>query len=223
MIINNHKIAPGENLTCASLTGANLTGADLSGADLANTNLTGANLTEADLSGANLTDANLKLANLINANLTCANLTRANLAGAGLAWANLTGATLTEADLANTNLTGANLTGTCLDPEAPVPYLTDKEILDAGLEIEGDLVYGWRTKTSIHCGYTMYELGECHEAPWFSVCRETSCHSGIYLASKEWLDHEYGEYSRVRCYCRRDELIHARDKWRCKRLWVVAS
>ena len=162
-------------------------------------------------------------ANLAEANLACVNLTRANLAWADLTETCLVEANLTDANLTGADLTGANLNGTCLDPEAPVPELTDKEILRAGLEIEGDLVYGWRTRFSIHCGYTMYEPGKCYTAPWFSVCQGTSCHPGIYLASKEWLDHEYGEYSRVRCYCRRDELIHAGNKWRCKRLWVVAS
>jgi len=193
MIINCHKIEPYANLAWANLARANLTDA----------NLNGANLTD-----ANLTDANLTWASLTEANLTRANLTNAKLIDANLTWA---------------NLTNANLTGTCLDPEAPVPYLTDEEILRAGLEIDGDLVYGWRTKISIHCGRTMYEPDKCYTAPWFSVCQERSCHPGIYLAGKEWLVHEYGGYSRVRCYCRRDELIHARDKWRCKRLWVVAS
>ena len=170
---------------------------------------------------ASLARANLTRANLTNAHLTRANLTNAHLFKANLAEANLAGADLTGANLAGADLTNANLTGTCLDPEAPVPGLSDEEILRAGLEIDGDLVYGWRTKISIHCGDTTYEPGKCYEAPWFSVCQETSCHPGIYLTSEEWLDYKYGERSRVRCYCRRDELIHAGDKWRCKRLWVV--
>ena len=150
-----------------------------------------------------------------------ADLARADLKGANLTRADLTNANLTKADLTNADLTGANLTGTCLDPKATVPAPTDDEILDAGLEIVGDLVYGWRTRISAHCGDMVYKPGKCYTVPWFSVCQETDCHPGIYLARKEWLDHEYGEYSHVRCYCRRDELIHARDKWRCKRLWVV--
>jgi len=162
--------------------------------------------------------ANLAWASLAWADLAWADLTEANLTGADLTGANLTETCLVEADL-----TGANLTETCLDPKATVPELSDEEILGAGLEIEGNLVYGWRTKTSIHCGHTQYKPGKCYEAPWFSVCQERSCHPGIYLAGEEWLVHEYGEYSRVRCYCRRDELIHAGNKWRCKRLWVVKS
>ena len=160
------------------------------------------------------------------ADLSWVDLRGANLTRADLTRANLNGADLTEARLTKTDLTGANLTNTCLDPNAPVPGLSDEEILRAGLRIEGDLVYGWRTKISIHCGRTQYEPGKCYEAPWFSVCQETECHPGIYLASEEWLNCWYPlkwGLKRVRCYCRRDELIHAKDKWRCKRLWVVAS
>ena len=192
-----YKIAPDADLANADLADTDLANTDLADADLAWANLTGANLTGANLTGANLTEVNLTNANLTNANLT-------------------------EACLAEAIFTGANLTGTCLDPNAPVPELTDDEILDARLEIGGDLVYGWRTKTSIHCGYTMYEPGWRYEAPYFSVCQKTECHPGIYLDSEAWLSRAYPLHNRVYCYCRRDELIHAGNKWRCKQLWVVA-
>jgi hypothetical protein len=167
-----------------------------------------ANHSEADFSGADFSGADLCGAHLHRANYSNADFR---------------GAILNHTHLYYTELTGANLTGTCLDPEAPVPELTDKEILDAGLEIRGDLVYGWRTKISQHADSTVYGIGREYRAPWFSVCRYTDCHPGLYLASWEWLRKRYTYQPRVRCYCRRDELVHAGDKWRAKRLWIVEN
>ena len=153
-----------------------------------------------------------------------ANLSGVNLSGVNLSGVNLSGANLSGAYLGWVCLRGAILTGTCLDPTAPVPNITDAEIDAAGLEINDDLVYGWRTAQSQHCGDTIYEPGQCYTAPAFSVCRDTPCHPGLYLAGWDWLrGSSYGNCVLVRCYCRRDELVHAGDKWRCKRLWVVAS
>jgi hypothetical protein len=112
------------------------------------------------------------------------------------------------------------LGGTVCDPNAPIPVIPNQEIVDAGLEIEGDRVYGWRTRYSQHCGNQQYKPGQCYEAPVFSVCTKTDCHPGIYLAGREWLEKDYAGLS-VRCYCMRNELVHAGDKWRCKRLWIV--
>ena len=204
------------DLTKASLAGANLTGADLTKASLAWANLAGAYLTRANLAGANLAGADLTRANLAGADLT-----KASLAGADLTGADLTKAYLTGAKLAWANLAGAKLAGTILDPAAPVPPVTDEEITAAGLEIRGEQVWGWRTATSQHCGLTAYVPGQCYEAPWFSVDTKTDCHPGIYLAGKAWLDENYPDKPHVRCYCLRSELVHAGDKWRAKRLWVV--
>jgi hypothetical protein len=204
-----------------------LSSVDFHYADLCNIDLVNACLHDLNLRGTNLRGTNLRGANLSGANLRGANLSGANLYGtslrdADLSDANLRGANLNGANLRGAKLTGANLTNTCLDPEAPIPELTDKEILDAGLEIRGDLVYGWRTRVSQHVGSTEYEVGKEYQAPWFSVCQKTECHPGLYLASREWLWDNYGfTHNEVHCYCRRDELVHVGDKWRAKRLWIV--
>jgi len=174
----------------AYLSGANLWGANLSGADLAGANLSGANL-----SGANLSEADLRGANLLEANLSGAYLRGANLSGAYLSW-------------------------TCLDPDAQLPAISDEEITQAGLEIDGDWVYGWRTKRSQVVGNAIYEPG-IYTAPVFSVDTETSCHPGIYIAGEAWLRDNYPGTDIVRCRCRRIELLHAGDKWRCKQLEVL--
>jgi hypothetical protein len=99
-----------------------------------------------------------------------------------------------------------------------------KDIKAAGFKVKGKLVYGWRTQRSQYCGSQEYVPGRCHKAPVFSVDKSTPCHPGIYLASKkDWLEKEYGkDIKLVQCFCRKDELVHAGDKWRCKRLWIVA-
>jgi hypothetical protein len=192
---------------------ADLRGADLQGADLGRARLQGANL-----QGADLRDANLRGANLSFARLQDADLQGANLRGASLCCANLRGA----------NLQNANLQNTCLAPDAVCAALpTDEDITQAGLELHGDRVYGWRTKTSRHCGSTVYEVGKEYEAPWFSADPTASCHPGLYLAGKEWLEENYPDVEVVRVYCLRSELVHAGtepdDKWRARRLWVVAA
>jgi hypothetical protein len=203
----------GANLVGADLTGAVLVDANLVRAVLEGANLVGANLVRADLYGASLVDANLTGAVLEGANLVCANLVRADLYGASLRDANLTGAVLE----------GADLYGTCLDPEAPIPPITDEQLLESGLEPRGDRVYGWRTSTSRYVGSTQYvERPDPYVAPYFSVS-PTECHPGIYLASREWLrTNDYGE-PLVRCYCLRAELHRAGDKYRCRRLWIVGD
>ena len=200
MIVRGHMIEPGADLTGANLPGANLRWADLRGADL-----TGADLREANLRGANL---------------RWADLYGANLYGANLPGANLSGANLREA-----NLYRADLRGTCLDPQAPVPVLTDEAARAAGLEPDGDRVWGWRTARSTHCGdehYTPHR--EPYVAPWFSVDAETECHPGRYLAGLEQLRAFSGRGHRaVRCWCLRSELVIAGGKCRCKRLWITAQ
>ena len=220
----------GANLRWANLAGANLTGADLTGADLREAylfgaDLFGADLTGADLSGADLRGANLYRADLFGADLSGANLCRADLRGANLRWANLAGATLFGANLHWANLAGAGLSGadlsdTCLDPNAPVPAITDAEITAAGLETRDDRIYGYRTLRSLYCGDTEYTPGE-HVASVFSVDRHTECHPGIYFASREWLVEKHPQESLVRCYALRTETVHAGGKWRAKRIWVT--
>jgi hypothetical protein len=159
----------------------------------------------ADFTGADFTGADLRIANLTGANLGDADLKRADLRGA---------------DLTGANLTGANLSGTCLDHEAPIPPIDDDVLLDAGLEIVGDRVYGWRTARSQHVGSTVYSPGSEHVAPWFSVA-ETECHPGIYLAGEVWLDRNAVDLPRVRCWTLRNDLHRAGDKFRCRKLNVV--
>ena len=211
----------GANLERACLAGANLVGACLADAYLA-----GANLAGACLAGAHLERACLAGANLVGACLTGAHLERANLMYAYLAGANLAGAHLERAHLeraypADANLTGAHLAGTCLDPAAPIPPIADEEILAAGLELDGDDVHGWRTRLSQHVGEQEYVPGQAYEAPVFSVA-PTGCHPGLYLAGEAWLRREYPEAPLVRVRTRRVDLHHGDNKWRCRRLTVLA-
>ena len=189
-------------------------------------NLGGASLVSANLSGANLRSADLRDADLVSANLVSADLRGADLSGADLSDADLRSADLRSADLSGVNLrradlSGANLAGTCLDPAVPVPALTDAELDAAGLELDGPWVLGWRTARSMHVGSTVYAPGSSHVAPWFSVDVEMPCHPGIYLASRDWIDREFGGSAVVRCRALRAELVHAGDKWRAKRLWIA--
>jgi hypothetical protein len=211
----------GANLKGASLAEADLTGADLYRADLYRTYLYSADLAGANLSGADLSWATLRGANLYRADLAGTNLYRADLAGASLSGANLRGANLRGANLKRADLAGTNLTGTVLDPRNVVPEIDDEVIKEAGLVISGDQIYGWRTHESIFVGQQVYASGECYEAPYFSTCCETSCHPGIYLAGENTMWEAYPDEVLVRCYCLRSELVHARDKWRAKRLWIV--
>ena len=185
---------------------ADLTRANLTGAHLTKANLTGAYLSEAYLSGANLSGANLSRANLTRANLYRANLYRAFLSGA-----NLTGANLSRAILSNT----------ILDPNLKCPAYSDSDIETTGLEIDNDKIYGYRTKKSQHCGSTIYEPGQCYEAPYFSICQNTSCHPGLYLASKSWLAENYPDVEYVKCYALRNEIVISGGKIRAKRLWIA--
>ena len=183
---------------------ANLSGADLSGADLSRADLYGADLSEANLSGANLSRAYLSKANLSKADLSGANLSRAGLS---------------EANLSKADLSKANLSKTCLDPENLIPEIEDSSIIFAGLEIDGEYVYGYRTKESQHVTGTTYEVG-VYTVPWFSI-DITECHPGIYLASREWLDRNYSGKKIVRCRTLRKDLHKAGEKWRTRRLEVL--
>lgn len=189
----------------ADLEAVYLRGADLAGADLRAAHLAGAYLAHADLAGAILAGCDLAGACLTGANLVGANLTAANLAGA-----NLEGA----------NLKGTNLEGSCLDPAAPVPPITDADILAAGLEITGEYVIGWRTRTSRYVGVCEYIPGQTYEALVFSVS-STSCHPGLYLAGREWLARMYPDAEIVHVRSRRCDLHHVGDKWRTRRLEVL--
>jgi hypothetical protein len=128
-------------------------------------------------------------------------------------------------NLQGANLRSANLEGTCLDPSAPVPPISDQDLLDAGFEIQGEgeveYVVGWRTKYSQHVGSNTYESGKEYTAPHFSVCTYTDCHPGLYLAGIAYLDAYYKRAERVQVKCLRSELVKAGDKFRAKRLWVL--
>jgi hypothetical protein len=239
----------GVNLKGANLLGADFTNADFTNADFTNADFTGAyfngaylkdaiftrailddaDFTAAYLHGAVLTKTNSKSANFNSANLENSTINEAKfrhseLVGTDLENANLegtdfTGADLTWANLIKANFTGAILDGTCIDPAAPLPPLTDEEILVAGLYPEGEWVYGWRTEMSAMKCEKYVPREEPYVAPVFSVDQRTPCHPGIYLASRKWLIEARWDLV-VRCRCRRDELVHAGDKWRAKRLWI---
>ena len=173
-------------------------------------NLQGAYLPDANLQGTNLQGTNLQRANLL-----WANLQDANLQDAYLQWANLQGAYLLGA-----NLQGANLSGTCLDPLAPIPPISDEDLTRSGLVIDGDIIRGWRTSQSQHCGSTVYAPSpDPYVAPAFSVA-PTDCHPGIYLAGQAWLEQNYSGAEIVPCHCLRSELHMAGGKFRAKRLWI---
>jgi hypothetical protein len=212
-----------EWMTQSNLSWANLYRANLSGANLSRANLRGANLSGADLSEANLRGANLRGANLRGADLSGAYLSGANLRGADLGGAHLSGADLSGASLRRANLSGADLRLTCLD-SANIPAPSEnQEILYAGLEVSSDgfVVTGYRTITSVHVSDTRYEPSpDPYCAHVFSTDPSTDCHPGIYLASRDWIMRAYPNRPIVRCHCLRAELVHAHDKWRCKRLWI---
>jgi hypothetical protein len=183
----------------------------------ANADLVGANFANANLTGARFECVNLTGADFYGADLTRADLTRANLRSA-----NLTGARFEYAKLVSVNFKGADFTNTILDPNRPLRILSVEELTSAGLELDGEFVLGWRSKKSIHCGNTAYEVGKEYSASWFSSDETSACHPGIYFASKEWLKTNYPEEKKlVRVRARRDEVVHAGDKFRAKRIWVL--
>jgi len=189
--------------------------------DFVRVNLSGVYLCKTDLFGVNLIRSNLSEANLTKANLTRANLFRADLSGANLTEANLIGVNLSEANLyranlSKTNLTNANLQGTCLDPQVQVPE-TDLSCF----ETEGDYIIGYRTKGSMHKSNTIYEPGKHYVAPWFSICTETSCHPGIYLATLSWLKDEYPFSLYVKLKALKAETLKVGNKYRAKQIWVL--
>jgi len=191
-----------------SLRAADLHGAYLRGANLHGANLRYAYLRDTDLSGANLRDADL-----LGAYLGGANLHDADLSGASLGGANLNGASLNGA-----YLSGANLGGSALDPQAPIPPITDDQIEQAGLRAEvvggAEWLIGSRSRRSRHVGSTDYSDPGEYRAPWFSVDQHTQCHPGIYLGGSpnEW----GGDVVEARCL-RGDALfISARKGIRCR-------
>jgi uncharacterized protein YjbI with pentapeptide repeats len=223
----------GADLRYADLSRADLCRADLRDADLRRADLHGAKLTGAKLTGADLNWADLRYADLYGADLRRAKLSGADLRNADPHWAELRRAKLRDADLRGADLRGADLrdadlSGTCLDPDAPLPAISDEEITAAGLEIRGVYVWGYRTTRSLHCGSQWYTpRPEPYVAPWFSVDTTTECHPGIYLDSREGILRHLAHYNLplntplVRAYCRRDELVNA-SKWRAKRVWIPA-
>jgi hypothetical protein len=176
----------------------------------------------ANLSGAYLHGADLREANLSGAYLFRANLREADLSGADLHGADLHGADLREANLRGADLSGAYLSGTTLDPLAAVPHPTARQFVEAGFALEGDFVIGYRTRKSMHVGSTVYEPGTAHAAPWFSVDQYTECHPGLYFAPVAWCRREYPCEDLVRVAAVRDEVVRAGNKWRAKRLLVLA-
>jgi len=182
--------------------------ADLRSANLHGAYLHGANLRGAYLRGANLHGANLRYAYLRDTDLSGANLRDADLLGAYLGGASLNGA----------YLSGANLGGSALDPQAPIPPITDDQIEQAGLRAEvvggAEWLIGSRSRRSRHVGSTDYSDPGEYRAPWFSVDQHTQCHPGIYLGGSpnEW----GGDVVEARCL-RGDALfISARKGIRCR-------
>jgi uncharacterized protein YjbI with pentapeptide repeats len=220
------------DLTGSDLSRALLRRADLDGAVLDDANLRLANLHAAYLEGASLVradlrSADLRLTRLEGARLCGANLSWALMFGADLSWANLSYANLEKADLrhtvlAHTILDGANLRGTVLDPLAPMPEVSDEELLAEGFHLRGDRVYGWRTAVSTMSGEA-YVPGTTVRAPYFSLDVSTCCHPGIYLAGLDWLRTFYPREPLVYVSCRRGDILHAGSKWRAKEIKVIRA
>jgi uncharacterized protein YjbI with pentapeptide repeats len=147
-----------------------------------------------------------------------ANLQDANLQGANLQDADLQGANLRDANLRDAYLYGANLRGTCLDPEAIIP---EQDLSELG-EVKDGYVYAWRTAKSMHVGNNVYEPGQTYVAPVFSVDDVSSCHPGIYLASMDWLEAQYGlALAFVRVRARVSDVLRAGGKYRARRIEVL--
>jgi len=115
VVISGFSMAPGVDLSGASLGSLDLHGVNLEGADLSNAMLISVNLAGANLKNANLSNAILNFADITGANLSGANLTGvlangAKLTGSNLEGANLTNADLTQVQMSRTNMKNANLT-----------------------------------------------------------------------------------------------------------------
>ena len=164
--------------------------------------------------------ADLRGADLRGACLRCANLEGVDLQGADLEGADLRSACLRGADLRGAYLEGANLEGTGIDP-ASVAHATADELAAAGLRVDGEHVYGLRTRKSQHVGNTDYSAPGIYSAPVFSVCTNTSCHPGIYLASADWLDGNDYSGDRVKCRALITDCIVAGDKVRARKIEVL--
>lgn len=185
--------------------------------------LSGSNFSNADFSGSDFSGASLQ-----ESNFSGANLKRANFRGTDFNWANLNRADLSETNLLGATFYGANLNGTCLDPKAVVPLLTDKEILDAGLEIDGSFIFGWRTKNSLYNGLynglMTYHPGSCYSSPVFSVDPNSRYHPGLYFSAKKFIPRNFARRILVYVAAIRTEVVRVGDKeWRAKRLLVLSE
>ena len=209
-----------KDLSDKNLRGANLYEVDLRGANLFDADLTGANLYAADLRKADLREADCAGANLYLADLCEADLRGADFTGANLSNACLRSANLSGADLVWTNLNLADFRDTCLDPERS-PKDATQALVDAGFRIEHGLVYGFRTKHSLHADRITYLPGT-YVAPVFSTDENSDCHPGIYFAPEQWLRKTYAsEEKLVRIVSRISDVCAAGDKFRTKELMVL--
>lgn len=208
----------GANLSCAVITSTALRGLDFGAANLAaivleHSELDGSDFTCASLSSSSCAGAKFRRCNFLSANLKFGDFDNCDFTGANFA----------DTGLSNASFKGAILTGTCLDPAAPIPAIADADLAGFDLRIEAGIeyVYGYRTRRSKHIGITEYEPGMTYTAPWFSVCPDTSCHPGIYMATAAWLAAEYPYSNKVRCRCLRKDLHKAGDKFRAKAIEVL--
>ena len=76
---------------------------------------------------------------------------------------------------------------------------------------------------SQHVGSTDYSAPGMYLAPVFSVCTDTSCHPGIYLASAGWLDGNGYSQDRVQCRALITDCIVAGGKVRARKIEVLAE
>lgn len=194
----------------------NLNGLDLRNINLSRSELSDVNFCDSNLIGADFSNAELINSNFNNACLVDVNFKEASLDGASFEGANLTNANLIGSYLYLTKFMNANLMNTILDANNKVPESDLSELNE-----DGDFVIGYRTKKSIHLSEMVYLVGNCYNAPYFSVDIVSVCHPGIYLAPLDWLKKVYAKMKYVKVKAFKNEVLKVEDKYRAKRIWVL--
>ncbi len=133
---------------------------------------------------------------------------------------NLSGANLSGADLSR-----ANLSKTVLAPKNKINSRIARKWLKAReihVDIAGNFI-AWRTQQSIHIGSIFYMPG-VYIAPVFSTDKNSTCHPGLYLADKKWLQNEYGsDIALVRVLANVRDAFPVADKMRVRKFEVLSD
>jgi uncharacterized protein YjbI with pentapeptide repeats len=211
----------GSHLEGIKLNRANLDGANLSGVKMWWILMGGASLKNACMIGTELDGAELRQSDFYGADLTQASLCGACLYETKFNNATMTGADLQGANLFKTDFSGAILSGTSLDPSAPISLPSVLDLLEFGFEVDGEMVYGWRTTISQAFPEITYLSGTTCTAPVFSNDTKSVCHPGLHFGPKEVIENMFPGQSLVRCACIRSEMVKVGDVWRAKKLIIL--